>query len=157
MAKNVTYFDMAENDYLFLSKTYEDGCVSNAMCYISQNICERYLKHVIDISGAEEDITSILRTHSLKILKKYIVNNIAQFSCDWNVILQADGFYYSARYPGEESFIVDEDDVRECWEAVEETRNATITYMRLCEGQSMTEKPQHVLDAESVIEILKDF
>jgi HEPN domain-containing protein len=157
MGKNVTYFDMAENDYLFLSKTYEDGRVGNAMCYIAQNICERYLKHVIDISGAKEDITDVLRTHSLKILRKYIVKNIEEFQCDWTAVLQADGFYFSARYPGEESFIVDEDDVRECWEAVEETRNATLHYIQVCQEQQESLKSQKVLETDSVIKALNDF
>ncbi len=44
MAKNVTYFDMAENDYKFLYDDYERGRVGNVMCYAAQKILQRMKK-----------------------------------------------------------------------------------------------------------------
>lgn len=129
MGKNVTYYDMAENDYQFLQFDYEHHRVGNVMCYASQNVCERFLKHIIDEYCTEMDTTNVLKTHSLKLLKKFISANLPDFICDWSVVMQADGFYFSARYPGDDSFIVDEDDVKECWEAVEETRRAVNAYL----------------------------
>lgn len=129
MGKNVTYFDMAENDYMFLYDDYKRGRVGNIMCHAAQNICERYLKHVIDVYCTDINTTEVLKTHSIKILKKFISQNIENFQCNWRKIINVDGYYFSARYPGEESFMVDKEDVEDCWEAVEETRNAVLRYI----------------------------
>lgn len=45
------------------------------------------------------------------------------------MILQADGYCFSTRYPGDGAFIVGKEDVEECWEAVEETREAVRKYL----------------------------
>ena len=49
MEKKLNYFDMAENDYQFLEDDYARGRYGNVMCYCAQNVCERYLKHIIDL------------------------------------------------------------------------------------------------------------
>lgn len=127
----VTYFDMAENDYNFLKDDYERGKVGNVMCYASQSICEGYLKHIIDkYYIGDENTTDVLRTHSIKILKKFVSTNISNFICDWPKVLCVDGYYFSARYPGADSFIVDEDDVQEAWGAVEELRKSVLNFMQ---------------------------
>lgn len=135
MGKGVSYFDYAENDYIFYRANYEEHRIGNAMCYSAQGICERYLKHLVDIYCTDEDTTSVLRTHSLRVLKKYISKKITDFTCDWNVVLGADGFYFSTRYPGDESFFVDEEDVEVCWKAVEEVRKSVIAYCELHSAQ----------------------
>lgn len=127
----ISYFDMAENDYQFLKKDYDEGRVGNVMCSIAQCICERYLKQIIISNVQTGNPTDVLKSHSLKALKNYIVNNIPDFSCDWKTVMQANGYYFSARYPGDDSFMVERDDVQEAWESVEEVRNATINYLRL--------------------------
>lgn len=138
MGKRMNYFDFAENDYFFYRANYEEHRIGNAMCSNAQGICEKYLKHMIDIYCTEEDTTSVLRTHSLRVLKKYISKKLKDFTCDWNVVLGADGFYFSARYPGDESFFVDEEDVEVCWKAVEEVRKSVIAY---CELHSIQKNP----------------
>lgn len=130
MGKNVTYYDMAENDYQFLTFDHDNGRVGNVMCYVSQNVCERYLKHLIDVYCREIDTTSALKTHSLKVLKKFMNENLPDFVCDWRTVMKADGFYFSSRYPGDDSFLVDGDDVEDCWEAVEEVRSAVNAYLQ---------------------------
>lgn len=39
-------------------------------------------------------------------------------------MIVADGYYFSARCPGEDSFYVDKDDVDACWQAVSEIKDA---------------------------------
>lgn len=129
MEKNLSYFDLAENDYQFLQYDRNAGRVGNLMCSVAQNICERYLKHLIDTYVFEIDTTNILKSHSLKSLRRFIVQEIPGFHADWKLILQADGYYFSTRYPGDNAFIVDKEDVDECWEAVEETRKAVLDYI----------------------------
>lgn len=138
MGKGMSYFDYAENDYLFYRANYEEHRVGNAMCSGAQGICERYLKHLVDIYCMDKDNTAVLRTHSLRVLKKYICKELKDFECDWDVILGADGFYFSTRYPGDESFFVDEEDVEVCWKAVEEVRKNVMAY---CELHSVPKSP----------------
>lgn len=138
MGKGMNYFDYAENDYIFYRANYEEHRIGNAMCSSSQGICERYLKHLVDLYCTDEDTTSVLRTHSLRVLKKFISNKLEDFQCDWNVVLGADGFYFSTRYPGDESFFADEEDVEVCWKAVEEVRRSVMAY---CDRHPVKKSP----------------
>lgn len=74
------------------------------MCSSAQNICERYLKEVISRKASELNDTDIMKTHSLKKIKKFIEANIPEFECEWRDVILADGYYFSARYPGEDSY-----------------------------------------------------
>ena len=44
----MTYYDFAENDYNFLIHASESGMRDNALAAISQSVCERFMKHLID-------------------------------------------------------------------------------------------------------------
>lgn len=129
MEKGLSYFDLAENDYQFLLKDKKEGRVGNIMCSAAQNICERYLKHMIDTYVLDCDTTRILQTYSLRFLRRFIQEQIPEFEGNWKMILQADGYCFSTRYPGDGAFIVGKEDVEECWEAVEETREAVRKYL----------------------------
>ena len=131
MEKGLTYYDLAENDYQFLLKDWQDGRVGNIMCSSAQNICERYLKHIIDIYITEYDTTRILQIHSLKALRRFMQEHIPEFTCKWKITLQADGYYFSTRYPEDTAFLVAKEDVDECWEAVEETRASVQAFMKI--------------------------
>ena len=69
MGKRMNYFDYAENDYFFYRANYEEHRIGNAMCSSAQGICERYLKHLVDIYCTDEDTTSVLRAHPCGCLK----------------------------------------------------------------------------------------
>lgn len=122
MEKSLNYHDLAENDYEFLSYDYEHGRVGNILCSSAQNICERYLKHVIDSECKDMDTSAALHSHSLKYLRRFITKNIPDFECDWSKIMPADGYYFTTRYPGDDAFLVGKQDVDDCWKAVEYTR-----------------------------------
>lgn len=129
-----SYFSFAENDYLFFRHAYDSGNKGSALAALGQSICERYLKHIISEFAQPEnknemqDKESILRTHSLRRLMRYIQDNMeleipdaAEISMD-----RIDGFYFTTRYPGSESFIPTEKDIDKTNKAVEETRNFTL-------------------------------
>lgn len=128
MGKTLSYFDFAENDYLYLKETVNQGMVANAICSISQSVCERYLKHVIDINTFSFDVSKEMATHSIRVLAKFLKKNVLDFKCDWDVAIKVNGYYFEVRYPGDDSFIVDSDDVKTCWSSVEEIRNSVIKY-----------------------------
>ena len=74
-------------------------------------------------------MTSILRTHNLKSLRKFIIENSIDLSIDWSKTLGVDGYYFSTRYPGEDAMMVGPIDIDDAWAAVKETRRATIDYI----------------------------
>lgn len=130
MEKPVNYYTFAEDDYQFLKANVEDKRISNAMTSIAQNICERYLKHLIEAYCVEIDCTTILKTHSLKKLLRFLEDNLPSFQINKEKVVLADGYYFSARYPGDESFFANEEDVRICWDAVIETKQSVDKYLQ---------------------------
>lgn len=127
--EEINYYVRAENDYLFLKMNYENNVVGDAMCYISQNTCERYLKHIIDIFYSD-DAAAVMRTHSLRVLAKFMQKEFPEFGVDWSTVLLAEGYYFSAMYPGDDAIIVDKEDVDNCWNAVIETRRAVQEFIK---------------------------
>lgn len=155
MGKEVTYYNFAEDDYWFLKANVEEKRVSNAMCASAQNICERYLKEVILDKANQLGDTDIMKTHSLKKIRKFIKTNIPDFQCDWTSVVLADGYYFSARYPGEDSYFVDETDVETCWIAVQEAKRATDCYLQQRVEREHTEEKENDVDVERHRENLK--
>lgn len=129
MEKDINYYTFAENDYQFLKANIDQNRVGNAMASIAQNTCERYLKHLVETYCTETDCTAILKTHSLKRILRFLEDQLTDFSVSKDKIILADGYYFSARYPGDESFFVNEEDVKICWNAVQETKNAVDVYL----------------------------
>ena len=135
MAENPnSYFSFAENDFLFFRQAYDTGNKGSALAALGQSICERYLKHVISEFAQPEnrdemqDKETILRTHSLRRLMRYIQEEMkleipdkAEMAMD-----RIDGFYFTTRYPGSESFIPSERDIDKANMAVEEARKFTL-------------------------------
>ena len=125
-----TYYDFAKNDYDYLLRSYESGWVMNGMCANAQNVCEKFLKHLIDAYSDPKDtldeskLERALRTHSLKVLQKYLKNEmgIEMTPETADIIMKADGYYFSARYPGDDSYFVDADDVKQAVEAAKECK-----------------------------------
>ena len=141
MEKTINYYTFAENDYLFLKANIEEHRVSNAMTSIAQNVCERYLKYIVEKYCTEIDCTSILKTHSLKKILRFIEEQIPDFKIKKSIVVLADGYYFSARYPGDESFFANEEDVFVCWKAVQETKQAVDRYLQ-----------EHIITSRSILE-----
>ena len=133
-----SYLAFADNDYLFFRQVYDTGNKGSALAALGQSICERYLKHVISEFAQPEnrnemqDKENILRTHSLRRLMRYIQEDMdleipekSEMAMD-----RIDGFYFTTRYPGSESFIPSERDIDKANTAVEEARKFT---MNICE------------------------
>lgn len=160
VSKLKTYFDFAENDYQFFKDAYRHGMVANQMAAIAQGICEKYLKHVIEkyaVPGNEKEYdekVAVLRTHSLSKLLKYLKEYIPDFEIRRDKIKMIDGYYFTTRYPGEESISIDQDDIEECKTAIEECRQKTYDFLKARERSeekvleidksTLPSKPKHV-------------
>lgn len=154
MGKEITYYNLAENDYSYLKANIEEGRVSNAMCSSAQNICERYLKEVISGKANELNDTDIMKTHSLKKIRKFVEANIPELECEWRDVILADGYYCSACYPGEDSYFVDESDVQICWEAVKAVKKSVDRYLENIREKE-NKKEEQTLDLETHRENLR--
>lgn len=127
------YYGFAENDYQFFKGAYETGLKGAALAALGQSICERYLKHLIDeYANPENEVESsmkqtALRTHNLKKLQRYIQNDMG-ISIPEDVqdqLDRIDGFYFTTRYPGDDSFVPTERDIDNTWAAVQVARGFT--------------------------------
>lgn len=129
----MTYADFAENDYLFFKDAYDNNMKGTPMAALGQSICERYLKHIISeyanptTAREQTQKESILSTHNLRRLTQYIQDKM-EIEIPEDVeakIERINGFYFSTRYPGDESFIPNEKDIDKAHAAVEATRDFT--------------------------------
>lgn len=135
------YLNFAEDDYLFFKESYEQGSRRNALASMSQNICEKYLKHIIseyanpDCQEEAFRKQEILRTHSLRKLIRYIENEmgIAIPRTAKSSLHEVDGFYFTTRYPGDESFFASPEDIDSAFVAIENTRAFTLETIRAME------------------------
>ncbi|WP_455055003.1 HEPN domain-containing protein [Merdimonas faecis] len=131
-----TYYDFADNNYDFLMAAYKNGLVGNAMGTMAQETCEKYLKHLIDeyvILGDSADNakkTEILRTHNLTKLSKYISSHLPEVNLDRPSLNLVNGLYFTTRYPGDESIMVEKDDLDEYIDAVKKCKNAVDEFIR---------------------------
>lgn len=145
-----TYFDFAEDDRNFLIDAYNEGFKRPGMAAWGQSVCERYLKHIIseyanpENADEQRDKEYALRTHSLRILRNYIEDNMGLTipNDTRDIISRADGYYFATRYPGEDSFAATEEDVDIVCEAIEQTRNFVIeACQELEENEHNQEEP----------------
>lgn len=136
MAKELkTYFDFAENNYDFLLAAYEQGLVGNAMGAMAQETCEKYLKHIIEEYVVPQDLqgnakkAEILRTHNLSKLSKYIVQYVSDIKLNRQALNLINGLYFTTRYPGDESIVVEKEDIDDYIEAVKECRKSVTEFI----------------------------
>lgn len=121
-----TYKDFADNSYQYFMFAYEHEQIFNEMGSMAQNICERYLKHIIsEYAEPETDQEAVekervLRSHNLRMLTNYLRKDMGlPMPKDLIQTLHSvNGFYFSTRYPGEDSITLDREDLDDCAEAL---------------------------------------
>ena len=137
MAKDLkTYYDFADNNFNFLIAAYEQGLIGNAMGAMAQETCEKYLKHIIEEyivpNDSNENVKKmeLLRTHNLTKLSKYILNYLPDIKLDLQSLNLVNGLYFTMRYPGDESIVVEKEDIEEYVEAVKKCKKAVDEFIR---------------------------
>ena len=133
-----TYYNFALNDYIFLQESVESGLVYNGMCSMAQNCAERFLKHIIEPFATIQNNTTIMRANDLTTLKSFITANLSEFTGEWGKIMLCNGYYFSARYPGNNAIFAKEQDVKDCWLAVTAAKIAVEQYMNTKEWLAIT-------------------
>ena len=105
---------------------FAGGNKGSALAALGQSICERYLKHLVSECAHPENESeaaskeSVLRTHSLRRLMRYISGDMGIDIPDEteSALDRIDGFYFTTRYPGDDSFIPTERDIDRADKAV---------------------------------------
>lgn len=149
--KLTTYFDFAEDDYQYLLEDYNNGRVANYMGASAQNTCERYLKYIIEEmykAHNDDEIdekAAILKVHNLKKLMKFLREyELCDITKEEYVSISAiNGFYFSTRYPGDESISIDKEDLDNCMIALEICRNKAL---ELIMQKYQTEQQENEID-----------
>ena len=135
---NNNYYDYAEADYNMILKAYEANAYGNLTGSSSQNICEKFMKHLIDLyynpeTPDEERIKEdSLRTHSLRKLSKFLKQNLDFSFSDktQHLLMEIDGYYFTARYPGDNSIELDDDDINDCIECIKLCKNEVDAFIK---------------------------
>lgn len=125
-----SYLDFAENDYCFFRQAYDANISGGALASLGQNICERYLKHIISEYAMSDNKGFILKTHSLNKLMHYISDEMGiEIPEDTeDNLARIDSFYFTTIYPGEDSFIPTQIDVNKANIAVESARDFVLEF-----------------------------
>lgn len=122
----MTYMDFADDDKKAFDTLYKTGTIANVMAAMAQNACEKYLKHIIETDYKEKDepktenYIKTMRSHSLIKLLQYIDQNIMEIPDNiTDNILKAEGYYFTTRYPGEDSISVTQKEINRCKTALD--------------------------------------
>ncbi|MFV0518292.1 MAG: hypothetical protein ACK5MV_12935 [Aminipila sp.] len=107
---DLRFYDFAEDDFYMLKTMVECKQVRNGMCSLAQYICERLLKQLIVnyVNETRDNVLTYqgnLRTHNVKRILNFLQDNLADFIPN-SKIKDVNGYYFSTRYPGEDSFMV---------------------------------------------------
>ena len=149
-----TYFDFAENDFNYFTQSYRAGIVANMMGAMAQGICEKYMKHIIteydpvETSQEESKHNKILSTHSLDRLMKYLDKKMElPFGTDAkNAMKIIDGYYFSTRYPGDDSIELDQSDIEQCAIAINLCREEVLNMIKEIEELEESNEEPSVSD-----------
>lgn len=120
------FYDFAEDDYLYLQASINQGLVRNSMCSMSQKIVERFLKQMVvnyvdETEDNASEFTSVLHTHNLLKITNFLSGNLPDFDLPESV-RPINGYYFTTSYPGDESFMVSREDVQICWKGVQDCK-----------------------------------
>ena len=135
-----TYYDFANDDYKFIKATLEAGITANSIGAITQNTCERFLKHLINqyipvTNKNRKELTDILSTHNLNRLVNYW-NNKSKLPIDAqtaSALKEVNGFYFSTKYPGDDSLTLNKEDYKICMDAIEKCKQCVDEIIRIKE------------------------
>lgn len=128
--QELNYYFFAYDDYLYFKSAYNRGEIYNSMAAQAQYVCERFLKQIVsdkfklndkDFVDLKEEL---LRTHSLgKLLIEIKRSTDIEVSSDLLMKLSAiDGYYFTTRYPGDDSLLVTKEILDMCNTAIDECK-----------------------------------
>ena len=149
------YLAYAENDYRFVAETYKAGIRGNALGYLAEQACEKYIKHALCV--AEDKDSSIHgeaprynydETHHpgklARKLRDYGISIPGSFIHEMNSMAS---YYRDTRYPGYyTSHEIREDEIKDCMLAMKECRETILAIVKTLEMKKISEKENEEID-----------
>lgn len=154
-----THYDFAENDYQFFKRAYDAGNYGNSMGAMAQNICEKYLKHLVeeyfpsDSKEKFQEKQQALRTHNLSRLLNFLEKNMGMCIAEevQDKLQLIDGYYFSTRYPGDNAVELTQRNIRQCMEAINLCRDQVIGMIHEIEEREAEKEEPASLNAEDIL------
>ena len=131
------YYEIAENDYLWMQATMkhhkEGDVIYNSSCAHAQNTVEKFLKHIRSLLPFLDDDdsaerASLLRSHNVKRLCSYLRKS--SVNLNYESFEYIDGYYFETRCPGDESYFVEEYDLQRCWRALQNCKREVDAWLK---------------------------
>lgn len=120
-----TFLACAEDDYRSLLRCYNEGAVSNQMGVLAQEVCEKYLKHLIsefvlprnEAEVAEKKLVLDNEAHSSKALVPFLEEKLGLWLPRDLVehIESLDSYFGDSWVPRENDFLLNKDDIARCF------------------------------------------
>lgn len=149
------YLNYAENDYKFTVEAYKSGLRGNALGYLAEQTCEKYIKHAICIAqGIDASIPgeaprfSLDETHSpgklVRKLRDYGISIPGSFVHEMNTLASC---YRDIRYPGYyTSHTIEEEEIKDCMLAMKHCRENILSIIKNIELKKLSEKENEEID-----------
>jgi len=128
----LTYYDYAENDYKFVADAYKANLKGNALGYLAEQACEKYLKHSLCVAQGkdasipgEAPVYSKNETHHpgklARKLRDFGITVPGSFIHKMNTMAS---YYRDVRYPGYyTSHTIDKEEIEDCMKCMIECRS----------------------------------
>lgn len=124
-----SYYQLAKNDYLFLQRGKDSGLYNN-IAVQSQQIVEKYLKHLVYTFGIEhKESLRALKSHSLVKLNSILLESGIDLELSKGDLAILKDYYYDAKYPGDNFIMVSREDAEHALYVVEEVKNKVEYYL----------------------------
>lgn len=161
MHYNHNYLFYADLTKKLIDDLYNSGNKHNDISYMSHNTCERYMKHLIDRYYSPNNKIEYLRTidilHSndLNSIKNFLHENMnLEYSENTSLLIDSiNGFYFTTRYPGDNSMVASEADIDRCFKAVNECAKETKNMVQQLNSEINIEEDRGD-DLEEIISII---
>lgn len=125
----MNYKVCADDDYKYFKAAVNAGIRGNRMGAEAQEICEKYLKHIIDKylvpqnDDEQKDKERLLRTHNLQnLINALTAVGIVITPEQESAMIRINGYYFTTRYPGDDAYTMTEKDVEACVAAIDSAK-----------------------------------
>lgn len=111
-----SYYDVASNDlaYLdFIMGKIERMPEYNNVVMHEQQVCEKYLRHLVRLYVFDDDVDKVLKSHKLNTLVGRIEKAVGySLDVDSNMLRFLSDFYFDGRYPGVDFIVATKEDAQ---------------------------------------------
>lgn len=121
-----SYYDVALNDLSYLEfnmQEIEHMPEFNNIVMHEQQVCEKFLKHLVRIYVYDSDVEKVLKSHKLNTLVSRVERSIGvSLKVNQDMLRFLSDFYFDGRYPGVDFIVADRKDAEEGYRTVKQVK-----------------------------------